>query len=86
MEGKAPMKTSWKAYKSRNEGRMNEEWKKNDEGWMLKDDDFKLLRGFADLQTNRRTFVNVEINSTCHISYGRWTVKKLMWQVEFIHQ
>ena len=55
MEGKAPMKTSWKAYKSRNEGRMNEEWMKNDEGWMLKDDDFKLLRGFADWLTDEQT-------------------------------
>ena len=43
MEGKAPMKTSWKAYKSRNEGRMNEEWMKNDV--------FKLLSGFEDRQT-----------------------------------
>ena len=28
---------------------------KNDEGCMMKDDDFKLLRGFADLQTDKRT-------------------------------
>ena len=27
----------------------------NDEGWMMKDDDFKLLRGFDDRQTNERT-------------------------------
>ena len=31
-----------------------------DEGRMMKDDDFELLRGFADRQTNERTFVNVE--------------------------
>ena len=31
------------------EGRM-----KNDEGWMMKDDDFKLLRGFADRQMNEQ--------------------------------
>ena len=37
---------------------------KNDEGRMMQDDDFKLLRGFADRQTDRRTneqtFVIVE--------------------------
>ena len=27
---------------------------------MIKDDDFKLLRGFADRQTNEQTFVIVE--------------------------
>ena len=32
----------------------------NNEGRMMKDDDFKLLRGFGDRQTNGRTFVNVE--------------------------
>ena len=26
-----------------------------DEGWMMKDDDFKLLRGFGNGQTNERT-------------------------------
>ena len=34
-------KTSWKAYKSQNEGRMNDEgWMKDDEGWwrMMKDE------------------------------------------------
>ena len=31
-----------------------------DEGYMMKDDDFKLLRGFGDRLTNGRTFVNVE--------------------------
>ena len=34
-----------------------------DEGRMMKDDDFELLRGFADRQTNERTFVNVELLS-----------------------
>ena len=27
---------------------MKEGWMKNVEGWMMKDDDFKLLRGFID--------------------------------------
>ena len=27
----------------------------NDEGWMMKDDDFKMLMGFADKQTDGRT-------------------------------
>ena len=27
---------------------------------MMKDDVFKLLKGFADKQTDKRTFVNVE--------------------------
>ena len=40
----------------------------NDEGWILKDDDFKVLRGFADWQTNRRTFVNVESLSRLKIT------------------
>ena len=32
----------------------DEEWwrMRNDEGWMMKDDDFKLLKGFAWGQTN----------------------------------
>ena len=35
---------------------MNEGWMKNDEGWrMMKDDDFKLLRGFDYGQTDKRT-------------------------------
>ena len=29
---------------------------------MMKDDDFKLLRGFADVQTDEQTFVIVEHN------------------------
>ena len=28
---------------------------------MMKDDDFKLLRGFGDRLTNGRTFANVEL-------------------------
>ena len=45
----------------------DEEWMKNeiklmkDEGWMMKNDDFKLLRGFADRLTDRQTFVIVEL-------------------------
>ena len=31
-----------------------------DEGCMMKDDDFKLLRGFADGQTDEQTFAIVE--------------------------
>ena len=30
----------------------NKAWKKNDKGWMMNDDDFKLLRGFDDGQTD----------------------------------
>ena len=34
----------------------NDEWRMiKDEGWMMKDDDFKLLKGFALWQTNERT-------------------------------
>ena len=35
--------------------KVDEGWMKNDDGWMMKDDDFKLLRGFADWQTDGRT-------------------------------
>ena len=36
-----------------NEGRMKDEQRMmNYEGWMMKDDDFKLLRGFEDGQTD----------------------------------
>ena len=38
------------------------------EWWVMKDGDFKLLRGFADGQTNRRTFVNVESLSRLKIT------------------
>ena len=38
----------------------DEGWMKSDEWWMMKDDDFKLLRGFADGQTNEQTIVIVE--------------------------
>ena len=31
---------------------MKEGWIKNAEGWRMKDDDFKLFRGFADEQTD----------------------------------
>ena len=32
---------------------VNDEWRiMKDEGWMMKDDDFKLLRGFADGRTD----------------------------------
>jgi len=46
---KQQIQTSWKAWKSRNEVRMN------DEGWTMKNDDFKLLRGFGLWQMNERT-------------------------------
>ena len=36
-----------------------DEWWRMDEGWMLKDDDFRLLRGVADKQTNGRTIVKI---------------------------
>ena len=38
----------------------DEGWMKNDERWRMKDDDFKLLRGFDDEWTIKHTFVNVE--------------------------
>ena len=43
-----------------NEGWMKDEWRMNegwmkDKEWMMKYDDFKLLRGFDNGQTNRRT-------------------------------
>ena len=32
---------------------VNDEWRiMKDEGWMMKDDDFKLFRGFADRRTD----------------------------------
>ena len=35
---------------------MKDEWRTmNFEGWMMKDDDFKLLRGFCDWQTDEQT-------------------------------
>ena len=34
---------------------MKEEWIKNDQGWRMNDDDFKLLRGFCDWLTDRQT-------------------------------
>ena len=38
-----------------------DEWRMmKDECWMMKDDDFKLLWGFADWLTDEQTFVNVE--------------------------
>ena len=42
---------SWKLKEGfiKNEGRMN------DEGWGMRDEDFKLLRGFADEQTDRQS-------------------------------
>ena len=39
---------------------MKERWMKNDEGWMMRGNVFKLSRGFADWQTDEQTFVNVE--------------------------
>ena len=38
----------------------NDEGGMKDEGRMMKDDDFKLLRGFGDGRTNEQTFVIVE--------------------------
>ena len=35
----------------------DEGWKMNDEWWMMKDADFKLLRGFEDRQTNEQTYI-----------------------------
>ena len=35
---------------------MKDEWRMvKDERWKMKDDDFKLLRGFGNGQTNKRT-------------------------------
>ena len=35
---------------------MKDEWRMmKDEGWMMKDDDFKLLMGFCDWLTDKRT-------------------------------
>ena len=34
---------------------MKDEWRMNEEWWMMNDDDFKLLRGFCDWLTDRRT-------------------------------
>ena len=39
---------------------MKDEWKKmRDEGWVMKNDDFKLLSGFADRRMDKQTFVIV---------------------------
>ena len=44
MEGRIKNDEWWKE---------NDEWRMmKDEGWMMKDDDFKLLMGFDDGQTN----------------------------------
>ena len=51
---------------------------KKDEGWMMKDDDFKLLRGFGDGRTDGQTFVIVEslsrlkTNGEEQAKYGGW--------------
>ena len=42
-----------------------------DESRMMKDDDFKLLRGFADRLTDERTFVIVESLSRLKIKFLR---------------
>ena len=42
-----------------------------DEGRMMKDDDFKLFRGFADGLTDEQTFVIVELLSRLkRVTYG----------------
>ena len=57
---------------------MKEGWMKNDEGWMkyewrmMKDDDFKLLRGFDYGQTNEQTFVILESLSRLKIGLLPW--------------
>ena len=48
---------------------MKEGWMKNEEGWMMKDDDFKLLRGFEDEQTNRQTDRWLDI-SECRVAFA----------------
>ena len=40
----------------------------NDEGWMMKDDDFKLLRGFADGQTDEWTDKQTDI-CDCRVAF-----------------
>ena len=38
---------------------MKDEWRMiKDEGWMMRDDDFELLRGFEDEQTDRQTDIS----------------------------
>ena len=56
------MKEGWMKNVKDEWGKMNEEcegWMMNDEGWRMKDDDFKLLRGFENKQMDKQTFVNV---------------------------
>ena len=55
-------KTSWKAQKLRNEGRMNEGWMKNDEEWWrMKDEGWRMMISscwevlLMDGQTDRQT-------------------------------
>ena len=70
---------------------MKEEWWRmmKDEGWMMKDDDFNLLRGFG----NGRTLVNVELllqlkmmeNGANHVIYmtvNSWHT--LLWCMIFV--
>ena len=66
----------WRMMKD-DEGWMKDEWRMmKDEWWMMKDDDVKLLRGFADRQTDRRTneqtFVIVESLSRLKTLFGIW--------------
>ena len=59
-----------------------ERWMKNNEGWMMKDDDFKLLRGFADGQANERTDI-----CDCRVAFAteNWFSQKT-WILGFVQK
>ena len=66
---------------------MKDEWRmKNDEWWRMKDDDFKLLRGFVYRKTDGRTFVNVKSplrlkteEFSRYILYNKWLYLCKKW-------
>ena len=57
---------------------MKEGWMKNDEWWRMndEDDDFKLLKGFADERTDKQTFVIVESISRLKTEEEEWGIFK----------
>ena len=62
------MKGEWRMIND--EGRMTK-----DEWWMMKDDDFKLLRGFADERTDGRTDERTDI-CDCRVAFATENIQR----------
>ena len=54
---------------------MKEGWMKNDQGWRMKDDDFKLLRGFCDWLTDGQTNERTDI-CECRVAFATENTQK----------